>query len=163
MKVRAFADSSGHVHVLVPNEKMRERGESDDNFIARIAAKDEPTSEEFAFVDVDVSELPVHHDLDADGDKRMVRDAWRFQNGVITVDASKIPPNWAAVVDRLRAELGDNIELHLMQFDHAAEKQNQGLMLRIARELAPNLTPTKRNKLRNILRNKGVGDIDLTD
>ncbi len=81
MKVRIYQPASGPAQVVIPNPRLRAEGESEDEFIARIALHAEAASPVLAAIgdraDVDVSALPPDRDF---------RDAWRLSGGAPRVD-----------------------------------------------------------------------------
>ena len=78
MLCRVYKKLDGSVAVLRPNEKMRRVGESDADFLNRIAAKDAPNSglENLPFIDIAPTALPPRKDRkewDVDIDKKEVK------------------------------------------------------------------------------------------
>ena len=88
-KFRVYTELSGNVRVLHPNEKMREVGETDDVFIARIGAHAEAADPSLAGLpSVDVLDTVVSA-LD-----RSKRHKWRVSGGALNVDNTvPDPPN----------------------------------------------------------------------
>ena len=51
---------------------------------------------------VDQATLPPREEVDAQGDPRPVRDAWRLAAGQIQIDRTVLGPSWRTLVQRLR-------------------------------------------------------------
>lgn len=85
MKVRVFQNLDGTVRVVHPNPKLRMAGESDDNFIARIASDavdKDPTLAGLSFLDVDNTQLPTRQD----------RRKWCINGSQMDIDPTRPDP-----------------------------------------------------------------------
>lgn len=93
MKVRIYSGTPARV--LLPNERLRETGETDDAFLARIAARAEAADATLTGgVDVDAATLPADRDF---------RAAWRVNGQTLNIDMPAARERHRALLRSARA------------------------------------------------------------
>lgn len=90
-----YTRDDGGVSVLIPAPHARQRGESDDEFVRRIAVKDIPPNTAYEIIHKD--DLP----------SRRFRAAWSIAGDTVAVDPVKAR---AQILEEVRAERGNKLD-----------------------------------------------------
>lgn len=144
-KCRVFEAVDGTLRVNYPNPKHKRPDETDDEFVARIAAiavaRDPTLADAVGTVDVEQAALPARFETDGDGDERPCRSAWRKIGNAVQIDDAQIPENWTGMAHRLRvmAQEGEfsGQETHYRRL-RAASLDRDGVRLKGSIDSMPN-------------------------
>lgn len=122
MRVRIYQPAQGSARVLIPNPRLQEPDESDDAFLARLAAHAEaadPTLAASSGVDLNASQLPPDRDF---------RAAWRVAGAACVVN---MPAARELHRDKLRAarapKLADLDALYLRELERGPQGKPQDI------------------------------------
>jgi hypothetical protein len=108
VKVRVYQPPDGPARVVWPNWRTKRgdrvaitpdgdpvlvRGETDDEFLARVFATTEerdPTLQGLPFVDIEASQLPQERERRVGDEVHDVRSGWRVSGGRVVVDEGRV-------------------------------------------------------------------------
>ena len=158
---RVFQNVDGSVRLMHPNKRLQLLGETDADFTARVCSADrdkDPSLAGLPSFDVNTAALPTRNEVDAQGDSRSVRNAWRRAGNAVVVDVAAIAPNWGAFTSRLHKGLTAarrlEFALELAALKEATATQDTELLQAAVAQLAGKMTPPEIAVLRLTLNEK---------
>jgi len=146
-----------------PNWKRKPVNVSEEEYLAQIADKTvggDPTLQGLPAFDMDTAALPTRERLDGQGDAVFCRNAWRRIGNALVIRENELPPNWAALLARLRNQFPASRRLELaVEFAalrEAVETRDTALLQLAAAQIITKGTPAEGAALRLTLREKNI-------